>query len=438
MKVAKFINSLSVQELFSKLYGSCSINCENQTKRYMNLAQAFATHYDFDSVENMRFFSSPGRSEIGGNHTDHNLGCVLAASIQLDCIGVVTQTNDAIISIYDLTYNEDYQIDVTNTQRIASETGSIALVRGIIEGFKRRGFAVGGFKAAFTSDVIAAAGVSSSAAFEMMICMILSTLYNKESISLEQFALIGQFAEHHYWDKKCGLMDQMASAVGGMISIDFANPQNPAIKKIDFNFNKENYDMIILNTGKGHADLSAEYSSIPHEMKDVAQFLGKNELRDISFDDIASNLMQIRSQCGDRAVMRAFHFIEENKRVALQVKSLQDDNFSEFLRLITLSGNSSWKWLQNVYVTENPKEQSIAVCLALTEIFIREKISDIKRLAACRIHGGGFAGVIQVFMPKEYTDSYFSYMNKALNVQEGEKSPLFKMRIRPYGVIEVK
>ncbi|MGL4982841.1 MAG: galactokinase [Treponemataceae bacterium] len=434
--INNFINSRTTQGLFCKLYGSCPQELQLQTDRYLNLAREFEKHYSYKG--DLRFFSSPGRSEIGGNHTDHNLGRVLAASIQLDCIGAVAQTNDNIINIYDITYNENYCIDITKTDRIAGETGSIALVRGLIHGFKNAGFCVGGFKGAFTSNVIAAAGVSSSAAFEMMICIILSTLYNDSKISMENFAHIGQFAEHNYWDKACGLMDQMACAVGGMISIDFENPKNPLVQKIDFDFSKENYDVIIVNTGKSHADLSAQYSAIPHEMKSVAKALGKEQLRGTTFDDITQNLSMLREKCGDRAVMRAFHFIEENERADLQAKALSNNNFAQFLHLITLSGNSSWKWLQNVYLNETPKEQSISVCLALSEIFIRNHAQNEMRQGACRIHGGGFAGVIQVFMPKEQTQDYITFMNNALGIKQGEKSPIYKMSIRPLGVLEVK
>ncbi len=424
------LKNAHMRDLFGRLYGSGESVIEDQTKRYASLIEAFKSRYGDDDI---RLFSSPGRSEIGGNHTDHNLGKVLAASIQMDCIGAVS-TAENEITINDLTYNEDYTIDIRKTDRVPGEKGSIALVRGIVEGFKRAGFKIGGFRACFTSRVIAAAGVSSSASFEMMICLILSSLYNEGSIPVNRFASIGQFAENAYWDKASGLLDQMACAVGGLIAIDFENPAEPAVEKVDFDFAAQDYKVLIVNTGKSHADLSKEYSSIPNEMKSVARLFEQETLRGITEDMIVAQLPRVRAECGDRAVLRAFHFFEENRRVDMQTAALRRGDFAEFLRLITESGNSSWKWLQNTYVTAVPQEQSVPVCLALTELFIGRKGAG-----ACRIHGGGFAGVILAFLPSRLVDEYTAWMNTALGVDTaGEKSPVYAMSIRPLGAVEIK
>lgn len=434
----KFIESRKVQGLFAELYGANSL--KEQTERYALLIKHFAERF---GESDLRIFSSPGRSEISGNHTDHNLGKVLAASIQLDCIGAVSKTDNGVITVSDKTYNEDFSIDVADTAAHAGEKGSIALIRGIVQGFKDKGFAVGGFNALFTSNVIAAAGVSSSASFEMIICLILNNLYNGGKISVSEMASIGQFAENAYWYKNSGLLDQMACASGGLVAIDFADPRVPKIEKIQFDFSKEHYSLVITNTGKGHADLSAEYSSIPLEMKAVAAFFGKSVLREVSLEGLHANLKNVRAACGDRAVMRAFHFFAENNRVDAEIAALKGGRFNEFLRLVKESGNSSWKWLQNVAVPAETKEQSICVALALTEQFIEENcpldeaVSKSAKPGVCRVHGGGFAGVIMALLPEELTAKYKEFMQNALGFSGGEKSPVYVMSIRPQGSIEL-
>ncbi len=422
------------RKLFEELYGCDENVLQEQFSRYEGLSKEWTRVFKKDAEnEGVRFFTSAGRSEIGGNHTDHNLGKVLAASIQLDCIGVAAPSGDAIITIHDDIYGT-IEVDTTNTERIIDEKGSPALVRGMLQGFKNNGYSVGGFNACITSSVIPAAGVSSSAAFEMLICLMIDKLFNDGIIPVAKYASIGQFSENAYWDKASGLLDQMACAVGGLVAMDFANPKEPKVEKIPFDFAKQNYSLMIVNTGKGHADLSAEYSSIPNEMKAVAKVLGQETLRNVTVSDIHSNITKIRESCGDRAVMRALHFIVENDRVDNEVRALKEGNFKKFLSVITESGNSSWKWLQNVFVPSHPQEQSISICLALTEIFIREK-----GVGACRIHGGGFAGVIQAFLPNEFVAEYTSYMEKALGYDKasGELSPVYAMTIRPHGAIEI-
>ena len=432
------MNIREKKELFEKLYGTDANVIEQQMVRYEALKKAYSQKFGTSpDASSIRLFSSPGRTEIGGNHTDHNLGKVLAASIQLDCIGAVEARAD-VIHVYDLTYNEDYEVSISDSERHEGEKGSIALLRGIIQGFKNAGYNVGGFNACFTSDVIAAAGVSSSASFEMMLGTILNCLYNDSKLTVSDIARVGQFAENTYWDKASGLLDQTACATGGLVTIDFAEPKKPVVQQIPFDFSSQGYSMMIVNTGKGHADLSAEYSSIPNEMKSVARFFKQETLRGLSFADIAENLPALRKECGDRAVLRAMHFFTENDRVDEEAAALKAGNFSAFLKGITASGNSSWKWLQNISVPGFPEEQPIAVCLALTEQFIKEYCAN-SMPAACRVHGGGFAGVIQAFIPNSLVEKYTAYMNTALGWKEGNgRSPVYRMGIRPLGSIEIK
>lgn len=419
--IAHLLQTASVKALFLSLYGKDSTIAQ---ERYMALEDAFKKHYGSTDI---RFFSSPGRSEIGGNHTDHNLGKVLAASINLDCIGAVRANGTNVIRITDISYNEKFEVSIDSTEMIPSEKGSIALVRGILQAFKNAHFNIGGFDACFSTTVIAAAGVSSSASFEMMLCQILNSLFNNNSISVENRAIAGQFAENKYWNKASGLLDQMACAAGGLVFIDFKQPEKPLLKKIPFDFASHKHRLLIVNTGKGHADLSQEYSSIPQEMKDIAHFFGKKSLREITRQDVITNIKELRRQNSDRAVMRALHFFDENDRVDEEVSSLEQNNFSAFLEFVRGSGNSSWKYLQNVYVPSVPEEQSISIALALTEHFI-----SCHKKGSCRIHGGGFAGVILVFLPEDLCPSYKAMMEKAL-----EKDCVYDLSIRPYGAIEI-
>ena len=295
----------------------------------------------------------------------------------------------------------------------------------MLKGFTEFGYQIGGFNAYITSNVISAAGVSSSAAFEMLICSMLNTFFNEGKMDTVAYAHIGKYAENHYWNKASGLLDQMACAVGGLITIDFVNPAEPAVEKIDFDFASQNHSLIIVQTGKGHADLSADYSSVHNEMKKVAQYFGKEVLAELTEDQVIENFQAVREYAGDRSVLRALHFFEENKRVEAMVTALKAGDFDSFLTNITASGNSSWKWLQNCYTTADVQEQGITTTLALTELFIAEK-----KRGACRVHGGGFAGVIMAMLPNDLVDEYIAYIEKAV----GEGSA-YRMSIRPYGAI---
>ena len=416
----KLLESEKAKKLLGELYGKAAV-AENQ-KRYEDLVGKFVKEF---GEKDLYLFSSPGRTEISGNHTDHNHGKVLAGSINLDCVGVAAVNDTNFVNIVSETFNQSFTIDLNHLEPSERMAGTVDLVKGLLKGFEESGYEVGGFDAYVTSNVISAAGVSSSASFEMLLCSMLNTFFNEGKMDTVAYAHIGKYSENHYWNKASGLLDQMACAVGGLITIDFLEPQTPVVEKIDFDFASQNHSLIIVNTGKGHADLSADYSSVPNEMKKVAQFFGKEVCAEIKEQDVIDHLAELRTYAGDRSVLRALHFFEENKRVEAEVKALKENRFDDFLDGITASGNSSWKWLQNCYTNSNVQEQGISIALALTEMFIAEK-----KRGACRIHGGGFAGVIMAMLPNDLVDEYVAYIEKAM----GEGSA-YRMSIRPYGAI---
>lgn len=416
----KLLESEKAKKLLGELYGKAAV-AENQ-KRYEDLVGKFVKEF---GEKDLYLFSSPGRTEISGNHTDHNHGKVLAGSINLDCVGVAAVNDTNFVNIVSETFNQSFTIDLNHLEPSDRMAGTVDLVKGLLKGFEKSGYEVGGFDAYVTSNVISAAGVSSSASFEMLLCSMLNTFFNAGKMDTVAYAHIGKYSENHYWNKASGLLDQMACAVGGLITIDFLEPQAPVVEKIDFDFASQNHSLIIVNTGKGHADLSADYSSVPNDMKKVAQFFGKEVCAEIKEQDVIDHLAELRAYAGDRSVLRALHFFEENKRVEAEVRALKENRFGDFLDGITSSGNSSWKWLQNCYTNSNVQEQGISIALALTEMFIAEK-----KRGACRIHGGGFAGVIMAMLPNDLVDEYVAYIEKAM----GEGSA-YRMSIRPYGAI---
>lgn len=422
-QVKELLKQNSSVQLLEQMYGKGKADAN--AARYEMVANGFSEKFGDKEFE---FFTSPGRTEIGGNHTDHNQGKILAGSIQMDCVAAAAANGTEIIHMISETYKQDLVIDLNNLEPTNQTTGTLPLMKGVLAGLKNRGFEVHGFDAYVTSNVIGGSGVSSSASFEMLVCSIVDYLFNNYTRDVVSYAKAGQYAENKYWQKGSGLLDQMACAVGGIITIDFANAEEPDMRKVNCNFDDLNLDLVIVNTGKGHADLSAEYSAVPNEMKSVANYFGKEVLAEVKEEEVIANAKDIRKTCGDRALLRAFHFFEESSRVDTQVAALESGNKEEFLKEITASGNSSWKWLQNCYLNETPQEQSITCALALTELFL----SKIKG-GACRVHGGGFAGVIAAFVPKEHTAEYCSYINKAL----GEGSA-FVMHIRNQGAIHVE
>ena len=393
-----------------------------QRARYKKAIQSYENYFGENDVE---IYSAPGRSEIGGNHTDHQHGEVLAASINNDAIAIVTPLAKPIAKVVSDGYDM-LTLDLGDlSMKKEEQESTLALLKGVLAGIKQHGFSIGGFQAYITSDVLIGAGLSSSAAYETLIGTILSGLYNDMKISPIKIAMIGQYAENVYFGKPCGLMDQMASSVGNLVHIDFANPDAPKVENINFDFNCYGYSLCITDTKGSHADLTADYAAIPKEMKRVAEFFGKKVLREINREQLIDQIVQVRNAIGDRAVLRAFHFLCENERVQKEINALNEGSISDFFYLVKESGDSSFKYLQNVYSDHDVQHQNISVALALSEQFLGDN-------GVCRIHGGGFAGTIQAFVKNEAVARYQERMDAVFG--EGSCSVL---KIRKYGGMKV-
>ena len=351
--------------------------------------------------------SASGRTEISGNHTDHQHGCVLAASVNLKTTALVVPNETGIIRVISEGY-APVEVNVSDLSIHLEETNTTAaLIRGVAAAFSQRGTKLGGFDAQVSSTVLPGSGLSSSAAFEVVIGNILNTLFFDSKLDAVEIAKIGQYAENVYFGKPCGLMDQMASSVGGMVFIDFANPGNPLVEKINFDFSATGYALCIIDTGADHADLTDEYTAIPQELKAVCAFFGKEYLRDVPEDDFWKRLPALRAAVGDRPILRAIHVYNENRRVLMQKQALADGDFDAFLQLVRESGKSSWCLLQNVVPKGQTKHQEVALALALAEKLLGGA-------GACRVHGGGFAGTIQAFVPMNRLDAFKTGIEEAL------------------------
>ncbi len=406
---------------FEKLYGKS--NVVKQKERYIKAIESFEKLYGNKS--DIALFSAPGRTEIGGNHTDHNHGKVIAASLNLDVIAVAAKSDSGIIKVKSKGYDMDI-IDVNDLMPHEEEINkSCSLIRGTAAGFKNDSLCVGGFEAYTTSNVLKGSGMSSSAAFEVLIGTMLNHFYNEGKVSAVKIAQIAQYAENVFFGKPCGLMDQMASSVGGIITIDFADTKNPMIEKINYDFKNSKTALCIVDVGGDHADLTHEYASIPFEMKDVAQHLGCEFLRETDFNTIFANLSKIRSACGDRAALRALHFVCENERVDAMVKALNSGDFEEFKSLIIESGNSSYEYLQNVFCCSDVRNQPMSVALCISERILRGE-------GAWRVHGGGFGGTIQAFVPNRLVDEYTSSIESVFG-----KGSCHNLFIRNYGGVKL-
>lgn len=393
-----------------------------QSARYENAVSEFSKTF---SSAPQAIFSAPGRTEIGGNHTDHQHGEVLAASINKDAIAVVAERKDNNVNILAEGFGMT-EIDLYDLHIREEEKGTTAsLIRGVLAGLKKNGFAVGGFDAYITSDVLIGAGLSSSAAFETLIGTIVSGLFNDMKIDPVTIAKIGQYAENKYFGKPCGLMDQMACSVGNLVHIDFEDPENPIVDKVGFDFSETDYLLCITDTKGSHADLTDEYAAVPSEMKNIASLLGYDVLRPVSFEDILDNIDTLREQAGDRAVLRAFHFINETDRAGLEAEALNSNDIDEFIGLVKASGDSSFKYLQNVYTNKDVTVQNVSLALAISDTILGPD-------EASRVHGGGFAGTIQAFVKKQNAARYKKYMDKVFG--EGSCEIL---AIRKYGGMRV-
>lgn len=408
---------IDFDEKLEMLYGKDAVPA--QKARYEKAAAEFEKL--FGEQEGVKIFSAPGRTEVGGNHTDHNRGCVLAASVDLDTIAFVVPTDDSIIEIKSEGF-EISPVDISDTAAKESEFGtSEGLIRGVAAGFVNEGYKVCGFKAYTTSSVLSGSGLSSSAAFEVLVGTILSHLCNDGSVSSVKTAQIAQYAENVYFGKPCGLLDQMASSVGGFITIDFEDTKNPKVDKLSVDFSKYGYSLFIVDTKGSHADLTPEYAAIPAEMKSVAKYFGKSELRDITKEQLWDNIAEVRKACGDRAVSRALHFFDESDRAVKEFEALKNDDIAEFFRLVNASGNSSYKFLQNVFPLKNPEQQAVVLGLYTAESVLEGK-------GASRVHGGGFAGTIQAFVPNEKSEEFTAKMEQLFGA-----GSVYKLYIRPVG-----
>lgn len=410
--------------LFQELYGADSSVLKEQADRYASLMSDFEKTYGTDDVQ---LFTSPGRTEIGGNHTDHNYGRVLAGAVNLDNIAVAAQNGTNIIRIKSVGYPE-FQVELTDFKPDSAEFyTSTSLVKGIAAKMLQNGYSVGGFNACIDGRVPKGSGLSSSASFEVLVGAIINELFNDGKMNAVENAIIGQWAENNYFGKPCGLMDQTACSVGGLITIDFKDPANPIVKEVDFDFVSTGFALVITDVGGGHDDAAsqAEYASLPTEMKAVAAVLGAKVLREVTLEQIVENIPAIRKKTGDRAILRAFHFQGDNQRVVEQVAALENNDFQSFLKMVVESGYSSYMYNQNIFDVVHKEEQVVSLALALSEMIL-------KGTGAWRVHGGGFGGTIQAFVPHNKLDEYV----KTLEHVYGEGS-CHKLFIRAKGAVKV-
>ena len=405
-------------ESFKLLYG----DTEAAAKRYSRACDSFKDIYP--SSGDIRLFSAPGRTEVGGNHTDHQHGSVLAGSVNLDVIAVVSANNDGKIRIKSEGYDMDV-IDINDLDKKPEEIGrAAALIRGVCQRFADMGCTLGGFDAYTTSNVLKGSGLSSSAAFEVLVGNILNGLFYDKKADAITIAKIGQYAEREYFGKPCGLLDQMASSLGGFTYADFSDPANPITESIDLDILSYGYTLCVVDTGGNHADLTDDYAGITVECREISNALDVDFLRDADVTRFYNSLGTLRRDCGDRAVLRAVHFYAENKRVPLQVRALEEGDFDAFLELVKESGRSSWVYLQNVTPAGYKEHQDMALALALCERYLKGR-------GASRVHGGGFAGTVQAFVPFDILEEFRVGIDAVLG-----EGACHVLSIRPQGGVE--
>lgn len=414
----KDLYSENIVQLFSELYGNDEAVIKKQQNRYEKAIRSFSEF--FPSREDIKIFSAPGRTEIGGNHTDHQRGVVLAGAVNLDTLAVVAFHNEGIVRVK----SEGYmlaEIQVSNINANSKDDGTTALVKGVMTKFKEKGVTVSGFDMYTTSEVICGGGISSSAAFETLIGTVINEQYNKGQASAFEIAQYGWFAENVFFGKSCGLLDQTVSSFGGLVTIDFKDTSAPAIEKIDFDFEKYGYTLCITDTKSSHENLTDDYVAIRKEMKQVADYFECEVLSEVNEKEFYNTLPNLRKFCSDRAIMRAMHFFAETKRAKEEAEALKEGDVERFLRLVNESGISSGNLLQNLYSNNTPTEQAIPLALAISKSILGNK-------GAVRVHGGGFAGTIQAFVPTDMVKEYKIEMERVY----GDGS-CHQMKIRPAG-----
>lgn len=407
---------------FEELYQG---NVEAQKARYETITAGYEECYG--KAQELSYFSAPGRTEVGGNHTDHNHGCVLAAAVNLDIVAAAAKNDDNVVRLKSLEYPGMDVIDLNDLAPQEKEMEKAAsLIRGVCARCRELGYTVGGFNAYTATQVLKGSGLSSSAAFEVVIVTAISHLFNDGAIDAVTAAQIAQYAENVYFGKPSGLMDQTASSVGGFTAIDFHDPKKPVLEKVDFDLAKYNHALCIVDTGGNHADLTGDYAAIPVEMKSVARLLGAEVLRDADEGEFWNRLGELRQEVGDRAVLRAMHFFSDNRTAQEEAALLKAGDFDGFKEKIIASGRSSATRLQNVFACSNPSEQGLSLALAVSEKLLAGK-------GAWRVHGGGFAGTIQAFVPVEMLEEYRSAMEAVFG-----EGTCHVLSIRSAGGVQVK
>ncbi len=419
--VIQAIENGEYDERFSEIYMDATRSVR-QKERYIRAVKEYVGQFGTGEVA---IFSAPGRSEIGGNHTDHQHGEVLAASTNPDAIAVAEKTAEPVVRLVSDGCGQII-ISLNDLQKRNEEEGTTeALIRGVLAGVEKNGYRIGGFRTFVTSDVLIGAGLSSSAAFETLIGTIVSHLYNEGKITAMEIAQIGQYAENVYFGKPCGLMDQMACSVGSLVHIRFADPEHPQVERLELDLAAQGYSLCITDTRGSHADLTPDYAAIPTEMEQAAECLGREVLGQTTKEEVLAHLTEIRQKAGDRAALRALHYVCENERVKQETEALKQNQFAEFLRLVKESGDSSYKYLQNVFTCHDVTHQNVSVALAVSDIVLG-------RTGASRVHGGGFAGTIQAFVPTDIVTRYQAEMERVFGI-----GACTQLMIRKYGGIRV-
>lgn len=405
-----------------KLYGEKQL--QQQKQRYQQILNEFGKEYATE--REVSLYSAPGRTEIGGNHVDHNNGIVLAAAVDLDIVAVVSKNQDNIVRLKSKGYEKQFQVDLSIMEPQNHEMGSSdGLIRGVAAGILQKQGKIGGFDAYLSSSVLSGSGLSSSAAFEVVIGAIFVGEYENTHIDQVEIAKISQYAENVFFGKPCGLMDQTACAVGGAITIDFKDPTKPIVNKIGFDLQKHGFALCITDTKGSHADLTEDYAAIRREMEQVAEFFGKKVLREVEESQVMENLSQIREKLGDRACLRAMHFFAECRRAKELYQAIEQDKFEDFLLHIIEGGHSSFEYNQNAYSIQSPQEQGVSLGVAVSQYILRGK-------GAWRLQGGGFAGTIQAFVPLDMLHRYKTEIEKVFG-----QDACYVLNVRNYGAIQV-
>ena len=422
LKTNEIISKLSSGEFNDKLSYVYSTNGDVKpyADRYLSVINGYKEI--FGEPSELALFSAPGRTEIGGNHTDHQHGCVLAGSVNLDVIAAVAFNDDNVVRIKSKGYNMD-EISLDDLELHPEQFDkAISLIRGVLRAFRDRGYELKGFNAYTESNVMKGSGLSSSAAFEVLVGTIVSNLFAGNEVDAVEIAKIGQFAENVFYNKPSGLMDQMASSVGAVVAIDFRSTEKPVVRKVDFDLSKYGHTLCIIDSGADHADLTDEYAAVPAEMKMVAAYFGKEYLRDVDYNEFLGQMKNIREKLkNDRAVLRAFHYFHDTQLAVKEAEALEAGDFDEFCRLSRQSGLSSYMYLQNVYASSLPAQQAVAVTIALCGEILGDR-------GAYRVHGGGFAGTVQAFVPDDMVDEFKARIEAVLG-----DNMCHVLQIRPVG-----